>query len=248
MRAMHKLSLIIPVYNEAKTLPIIWEALQKVAWPIPVEYILIDDGSIDESRRIMESLKSENARILFQGKNQGKTAAILRAMEHSTGTIIVVQDADLEYDPGDIVAVIRPIIEEQADVVFGSRFKQSGSQVHRTWHRLANRLLTFVSNLCSDIYLTDLEGCYKAFRADLIKNVIVTSGGFGFDPEVTAKIAKLRVRIHEVYISYFPRRYIEGKKITWKDGVAALWYIVRHNLFTPPESCFKPTLPERYLR
>lgn len=239
----HSLSIIIPVYNEATTFPGIWKTLQKVAWPIPVEFIVIDDGSTDGSWKAIRSLHPE--KILLKDRNEGKTAAILSGIRLSKGTIICVQDADLEYDPNDILRVIQPIIDDKADVVYGSRFKESGVQVQRTYHRLGIYLLTCFSNLVTGIHLTDLEGCYKAWHSDLIKNITVTSRGFDFDPEVTAKIAKLRVRIQEVPISYWPRAYVEGKKIRYRDGFSAGWTLIKSR-FASFEKSFKPELPTKY--
>ena len=241
------LSLIIPVYNEAPTLEQIWKTLQSIPWPFDVEYIVVDDGSTDESRDIIKTLKSPKLKVILQERNQGKTAAIMAGIAAATGKVIAVQDADLEYDPRDLIRVAQPVLEDQADAVYGSRFKQSGDQIQRTYHRIGVKLLTHFSNLCTGIYLTDLEGCYKAWRSDLLKNIVVSSGGFDFDPEVTAKIAKLRVRMHEVHIAYYPRVYQEGKKIGMKDGFTALWSLVKYSFFVPFNRCFKPTLPKRYL-
>lgn len=241
------LSLIIPVYNEAPTLKLIWESLQAIPWPFDVEYIVVDDGSTDESREIIRTLKSPRLKIILQERNQGKTAAVVAGIAASSGQAIAVQDADLEYDPHDLIRMVQPILDNKADAVYGSRFKQSGDQIQRTYHRIGVKLLTHFSNLCTGIYLTDLEGCYKVWRADLLKNVVVSSGGFDFDPEVTAKIAKLRLRMQEVHIAYYPRVYQEGKKIGLKDGFTALWSLVKYSFLTPFSRCFKPTLPRKYL-
>ncbi len=241
------LSLIIPVYNEAATLPEIWDILQGISWPFEVEFIVVDDGSNDGSAAVIKSLRARRLKTIFQPTNQGKTAAILAGIAASEGTVIAVQDADLEYDPHDLIRVVQPVIDNKADAVYGSRFKQSGDQIQRTYHRIGVRLLTYFSNLCTGIYLTDLEGCYKAWRTDLLKNVIVASSGFDFDPEVTAKIAKLRLRMHEVHIAYYPRVYSEGKKIKFSDGITAGWSLIKYSFLTPFEKCFRPTLPERYL-
>ncbi len=242
-----KLSLIIPVYNEAPTLRSIWEILHKIQWPTEVEYLVVDDGSSDGSPEIARTLVGPHDQLIVQPKNQGKTAAVLAGIAASTGDIIVIQDADLEYDPQDIVRLMQPILEGKADAVYGSRYKQSGDQIQRTYHRLGIRLLTLFSNFCTGIYLTDLEGCYKVWRADLLKNIAVKTSGFDFDPEVTAKIAKLRVRMHESHISYYPRAYVEGKKIRMSDGFSALWTLFRFSFLTRFKKCFKPTLPARYL-
>ncbi len=185
--------------------------------------------------------------ILTQPINQGKGAALQRGFEEAVGDWIVVQDADFEYDPQDLKILLVPVLEGKADVVFGSRFKKSGTQVHRTFHYLVNRFLTMLSNALSGLYLTDMETCYKLSRGEILKNVILESRRFGFEPEVTAKIARLKVRVHEIGISYFPRNYMEGKKITWKDGVAALWHLAYFNLFADKTKFFRPSLPSHYL-
>jgi glycosyltransferase involved in cell wall biosynthesis len=242
------LSLIIPIYNEAHTLPEIWKTLHAVAWPCEVEYILVDDGSTDGSAEIAKTLIGPNDRVILQGKNQGKTAAVIAGINAAGGDLICVQDADLEYDPNDLPRMMKPILEGKADAVYGSRFKQSGDQIQRTYHRLGIKALTTFSNLCTGIYLTDLEGCYKVWRADLLKNIKVDSAAFDFDPEMTAKVAKLRVHLQEVHISYNPRAYIDGKKIRLWHGFSALWTIVKYSFFTPFHECFRPELPKRYLR
>jgi glycosyltransferase involved in cell wall biosynthesis len=182
-----------------------------------------------------------------QLKNQGKGAALRRGFELATGDIIGVQDADFEYSLDDIPAILDPLLKGRADIVFGSRFKKNTMQVHRTFHYLVNRILTILSNIFSGLYLTDMETCYKFFRAEILKNINLESNRFGFEPEITAKVARLKIRIMEVPISYFPRSYLEGKKITWKDGVAALRHILYFNLMQNPRNLFKPTMPKRYL-
>jgi glycosyltransferase involved in cell wall biosynthesis len=241
-------SLIIPVYNEAATLEKMWEELHRVAWPCAIEYILVDDGSTDGSRELIQALAGPNDQVILQEKNRGKTAAIVRGIQVAKGEFIAVQDADLEYDPHDLPRLLRPMLDHKADAVYGSRFKQSGDQIQRTYHRLGIKLLTGFSNLCTGIYLTDLEGCYKIWRADLIKNVVVESKGFDFDPEVTAKIAKLQVRMQEMHISYNPRAYFEGKKIRYRDGVSAVWTMVKYCFLKSQKKCFTDDLPQKYLR
>jgi glycosyltransferase involved in cell wall biosynthesis len=228
-----KLSIIIPCYNEAKTVSTLLERV----WACPhepKEIILVDDFSTDGTRDVLAKRPPrEGEKILFQDRNQGKGAALRRGFSEAVGDIVIVQDADLEYDPMEIPKVIRPILQDRADVVFGSRF--SGGDAHRIlffWHRLANGVLTLVSNMLSDLNLTDMETCYKAFKADVLKQITIEESRFGFEPEITAKVAKLRgMRLYEVGISYYGRTYSEGKKIGWKDGVRALYCIVKYNLF-----------------
>jgi glycosyltransferase involved in cell wall biosynthesis len=213
-----------------------------------VEYILVDDGSTDGSGDLLKTLAGPGDQVILQTRNQGKTAAVLAGIKAAGGDLIAIQDADLEYDPQDFPRLLKPLLENKADAVYGSRFKQSGDQIQRTYHRLGIKLLTWFSNLCTGIYLTDLEGCYKIWRADLLKQVVVHSGGFDFDPEVTAKIAKLRVRMQEMHIAYNPRAYFEGKKIRYRDGISAGWTLIRYSFLTPFEKCFSPGLPKKYLR
>lgn len=241
-----KVSLIIPIYNEANNLPKFLEQIDALTLPIEKELVFIDDCSKDLSLKILESFNFKSThQILKQSVNQGKGAALHRGIQVATGDIIGIQDADFEYDIDDIESLLSPLIKDKADVVFGSRFK--GGQVHRTFHYLVNRFLTLVSNILSGLYLTDMETCYKFFRADIIKNMKLESKRFGFEPEVTAKIAKLKVRVNELSINYFPRTWMEGKKITWKDGVAALIHLVRFNLGVNRDNSFTKELPERYV-
>ena len=208
----------------------------------------MDDCSRDGSRDLIQTFgfKSET-RTLFHPANRGKGAALQSGIQAATGDLIAIQDADFEYDPNDLKALIKPILESRADVVFGSRFRASGTQVHRTFHYIVNRLLTLFSNLMSGLYLSDMETCYKIFRAEILKNIVLQSQRFGFEPEITSKIARLKVRVEEMPISYFPRNYLEGKKINWKDGVAAFWHIVRFNLFVDDAKRFRPDMPKQYL-
>jgi glycosyltransferase involved in cell wall biosynthesis len=227
-----KLSIVIPVYNEVSTLE---EIVQKVkAAPVDdKEIILVDDFSTDGTRDLMnDKLQSEVDKIVFQDRNYGKGAALRAGFQHATGDIVIIQDADLEYDPNQYPDMIRPIVEDKADVVYGSRFQGGGP--HRVvyyWHYVGNRLLTLLSNMFTNINLTDMETCYKAFRADLIQSINIEENRFGFEPEITAKVAKRRARIYEIGISYYGRTYNEGKKIGWKDGCKAIWCIVKYNLF-----------------
>lgn len=241
-------SLVIPVYNEADHLERFLQVIDAAEFAINKELVIIDDCSTDGSRDILKAFPFRSKVLLVeQPHNQGKGAALRLGIERATGDFIGVQDADFEYESSDIPALLAPLIEGKADVVFGSRFKKTGAQVHRTLHYLVNYLLTLLSNLLSGLYLSDMETCYKFFRADVIKNIKLEAKRFGFEPEVTAKIARLKLRVMELPVSYFPRNYIEGKKITWKDGIAALKHILYFNLFVKERDCFEPTLPERYI-
>jgi glycosyltransferase involved in cell wall biosynthesis len=242
------ISLIIPVYNEAVHLERFLSIIDELALPVEKELIIVNDCSTDGSAGIIKQFKFKSPVILIeQHPNQGKGAAIRAGIQRATGTIIGIQDADMETDPSEISRIVMPLLQDKADVVYGSRFKKTNDQVHRTFHYLVNRLLTMLSNVLSNLYLTDMETCYKFFRADLLKNIELESNRFGFEPEVTAKIARLQIRIMELPISYYPRKYLEGKKLNWKDGIAAVGHIVRFNLIKGRAGCFHETLPERYL-
>jgi glycosyltransferase involved in cell wall biosynthesis len=241
-----KISLIIPVYNEEAHLKAFVSLIDEVDLGLEKELVFIDDKSTDSSLAILESFEfTSTVVILRQEQNAGKGAAIRRGIEHASGDIIGVQDADFEYEPSDIVRIIDMFLTNEIDACFGSRFKSS-YQVHRTWHYLINRFLTLLSNFMSGLYLSDMETCYKFFRADLIKNIELESNRFGFEPEITAKVARLKVKVAEVPIRYFPRNYLEGKKITWKDGLAALWHLISFNYFVG-NNTYKTELPERYI-
>jgi glycosyltransferase involved in cell wall biosynthesis len=236
------LSVIVPVYNEEKDLRKVVTGLMESPCRIEREWVFVDDHSTDQSLKILKDLQNKYAfQLLAQEVNRGKGAAIIRGITAATGEIIMVQDADFEYDPLDVPALLEPILDGRADVVFGSRFKKSGYQVHRTYHYFVNRFLTVLSNLFSGVYLTDMETCYKIFRAPILKSMNLKSERFGFEVEVTAYVAKLRLRVYELPISYFPRTRLQGKKINWKDGVAALYHLVRFNFFTPASRAFKTT-------
>lgn len=245
---MKKVSLIIPIYNEEDHLQKFLSVIDVLDIGAPKELVFIDDCSRDASREILKgfSFQSE-VQMLFQEVNRGKGAALARGIAEATGDIIGIQDADFEYDTNDIPKLIVPLLEERADVVYGSRFSRSSNQVHRTFHYLVNRFLTLVSNLLSGLYVSDMETCYKFFAADVIKHIVLESPRFGFEPEVTAKIGKLKVRVMEFPISYFPRNYMEGKKITWKDGVAALRHLFYFNLVRGFAGSFRKTLPDKYV-
>ncbi|HPH94734.1 MAG TPA: glycosyltransferase family 2 protein [Anaerolineaceae bacterium] len=234
------LSVIVPAYNEEKTIEKVLQALQEKV-PQVTEIIVVDDGSRDQTAALVEKAAAADGRIrlIRQPQNQGKTAALRTGFAASTGDIVIVQDADLEYDPADIQHVIDPILEDKADVVFGSRFLvRRAARILYFRHYMANRFLTFCSNLLTDINFSDVETCYKAFRGDIIRKMIITSSGFGFEIEVTAKIAKLGCRVYEVPISYYGRTYQEGKKIGWKDGFDALYYILKFNWFCSLKDSF----------
>lgn len=228
-----KLSIIIPCYNEKNTIQNILETVKKIPYKNK-EILVVDDFSKDGTREILQTkLKKLADKIIFHEYNQGKGAALRTGFQEATGDIMIVQDADLEYDPFEIPDVIKPILENKADVVFGSRFM--GGRPHRVvyfWHRLGNLFLTTLSNMFTNINLTDMETCYKAFRADVMKKITIEENRFGFEPEITAKVSKIQdIRIFEVGISYYGRTYAEGKKIGWKDGIRALWCILKYNLF-----------------
>lgn len=233
------LSVVVPVFNEEKTLATIVKKL--TALERLLEIVVVDDCSTDATPQILENLRAENPELVVtrHEKNKGKTEALKTAFRLTRGDVVIVQDADLEYDPAEIPEVIAPILEGKADVVFGSRFLvRKAARAVYFYHYLGNKLLTFLSNLATNINLTDVETCYKAFRGDIIRNLRINSSGFGFEIEVTAKVAKLRCAIYEVPISYFGRTYEEGKKITAWDGVAAIYYIVRYNLLCSKEASF----------
>ena len=225
------LSVIVPCFNEIKT---IGEVIENILdSPInPKEVIIVDDFSSDGSREYLKKINNKNIKIIFHEKNLGKGAALSTGIAFAKGEIIIIQDADLEYDPKEYPNVIGPIINGKADIVYGSRFQ--GGQPHRVvyfWHRIGNGFLTIFSNLFTDLNLTDMETCYKAFRSDIIKTIEIEEKRFGFEPEITAKISKLNCRIYEVGISYYGRTYKEGKKIGWKDGIRAIYCILKYNLF-----------------
>ena len=225
-----KLSVVIPCYNEVKTIRQIVDAVR--AAPVAEkEIIIVDDGSRDGTRELLRAeIASLVDQVLYHEKNQGKGAALRTGLAAATGDLVVVQDADLEYDPQEYPRLIKPILDGKADVVFGSRFQ--GGQAHRVvyfWHMLGNRFLTLASNMATNLNLTDMETCYKVFRREVVQKIRIEEDRFGFEPEITAKVAKLRVPLYEVGISYYGRTYEEGKKIGWRDGFRALWVIVKYN-------------------
>jgi len=222
-----KLSVVIPVYNEKGTILEVLERVRRV--DLPKEILVVDDCSTDGTRDVLASLPpSEDVRILYQPVNMGKGAALRAGFAAVTGDIVVVQDADLEYDPAEYGDLIQPILDNRADVVFGSRFLGGPHRVLLFWHSVGNRLLTTLSNMLTDLNLTDMETCYKVFRAEILKKIALRENRFGFEPEFTAKVSRARCRIYEVPISYSGRDYSEGKKIGWKDGVAAVYFIFKY--------------------
>jgi len=229
-----KLSVIMPVYNERSTLRYVAERVLSV--PLDVELLCVDDGSSDGSREILSELEAQypQLRVFLQPHNLGKGAALRRGIAEATGDYVVIQDADLEYDPADYPILLDPLIQGKADVVYGSRFL--GSAPHRVlyfWHSVGNRALTLLSNCLTNINLTDMETCYKAFRREVIQSIPIEEQRFGFEPEITVKVAKRRLRIYEVGISYWGRTYEEGKKINWRDGVRALWCLLKYSIKEP---------------
>jgi len=227
-----KLSVVIPCFNELNTINQVVEAVKKSSVK-DIEVIIVDDYSSDGTREFLQSnLESQVDQVLYHSKNMGKGAALRTGFTAATGDIVLVQDADLEYDPQEYPLLIEPILQGKADVVFGSRFQ--GGRPHRVvyyWHRIGNSFLTMLSNMLTNINLTDMETCYKAFRKEIIQSIKIEEKRFGFEPEITAKVAKLDCRIYEVGISYYGRTYKEGKKIGWKDGFRAIYCILKYNLF-----------------
>ncbi len=232
-----RLSVLVPAYNEGATVETIVDRLALV--PLKLEIVAVNDGSKDDTGVHLDRLKAAGRIhvVVHHEVNRGKGAAIRTAIAAATGDVMVVQDADLEYDPAELPALIAPILDGRADAVFGSRFIGGGA--HRVlyfWHRVGNGLLTLLSNMFTDLNLTDMETCYKMIRADVLKSLVLTTNRFGFEPEITARLAQAKARIYEMAISYSGRTYAEGKKIGWKDGIAAFWHIVKFNLFPPRAS------------
>jgi glycosyltransferase involved in cell wall biosynthesis len=235
-REMHykmKLSIIMPCYNEVNTIDDIVDAVTNMPYP-DKEIIIIDDFSTDGTReKLRNAFEPMVNKVIYHNFNQGKGAALRSGIKAATGDIIIIQDTDLEYDPNEIPIVIQPILDGKADVVFGSRFM--GGRPHRVvyfWHMVGNKILTIISNMFTNINLTDIETCYKAFRGEILRSIEIEEDRFGFEPEIIVKVAKKKVRIYEVGISYYGRTYEEGKKIGWKDGVRAIYCILKYSLFS----------------
>lgn len=229
-----KLSIVIPVYNEKDTIEELCCRVAAVTLDsIEKEIIVVDDGSADGTREILKNFGPPTFRVIYHEHNRGKGAALRTGFAQATGDIVLVQDADLEYDPGEYPKLLQPILAGKADVVYGSRFV--GAEPHRVlffWHFVGNRVLTLLSNIFTNLNLTDMETCYKVFRAEVLRKIDLKEDRFGFEPEITTKVALQRCRIYEVGISYFGRTYEEGKKIGWRDGIRALWCILKYRFFS----------------
>jgi len=223
-----RVSVVIPVYNEAETILQILKKVKEASFD--KEIIVVDDASTDGTHQLLEKF-AEGINVLFHEVNQGKGAAIRTAIPHISGDIVIIQDADLEYDPSEYPRLMAPILEGKADVVYGSRFLGGPHRVLLFWHSVGNRIVTNLSNMLTNLNLTDMETGYKVFRAEVLKRIKIESNRFGFEPEITAKIAQMGCRIYEIPISYWGRDYSEGKKINWRDGIAAIYWILRYNLF-----------------
>ncbi len=225
------LSIVIPVFNEKKTIEEIIERVKAVS--IDKEIIVVDDFSTDGTREVLSQIeKSNDVRVFYHDKNKGKGAALRTGFEKVRGDIVIIQDADLEYDPQEYPKLIKPILDGKADVVYGSRFM--GGEPHRVfyfWHLVGNKMLTLLSNMFTNLSLTDMETCFKVFKKEVLEKITIVENRFGFEPEITAKLAKMDIRLYEVGISYYGRSYKEGKKIGWKDGISALRVIIKYNLF-----------------
>ena len=235
------LSVVIPAYNEVQTAETLLRRVRKV--PLNLEVIVVDDGSTDGTRDLLKALEEEGLIdiLVFHEVNKGKGAALQTGFQRATGDVTVVQDADLEYDPFEFPLLLHPILSGKADAVYGSRFLGGPHRVLLFWHSVGNTFLTLLSNMFTDLNLTDMETCYKMVRTDLLQSLPLSAQRFGIEPELTARLAQAHARIYELPISYHGRSYAEGKKINWKDGMAALWYIVRSNLFHPKASPWSST-------
>jgi len=223
------LSVVIPVYNEKEFIEQVVRRVRET--PYRKEIIIVDDASTDGTREALQRLQGDDVRVFHHDKNQGKGAALRSGFAQTRGEIVLIQDADLEYNPADYPALLQPILDGRADAVFGSRFLGGPHRVMLFWHRAGNTTLTFLSNLLTNLDLTDMETGYKAFRGDMIRSMRIRSNRFGVEPELTAKLARMKARIYETPISYSGRDYAQGKKITWRDGISALWHIFRFRFF-----------------
>jgi glycosyltransferase involved in cell wall biosynthesis len=241
-----KLSIIVPVFNELRTIREILARIEGV--PFDKEIIVVDDGSKDGTREALHDIQQRSSypsvRIFYLDVNRGKGAALREGIRHASGDVVLIQDADLEYDPSQYPILLDPILQGHADVVYGSRFLSGPHRVLLFWHYIGNQLLTLFSNMFTNLNLTDMETCYKAFRREVFSKITIEEDRFGFEPEITAKVAKLKCRIYEVPITYHGRDYSEGKKITWRDGIAALCVILKYNLFWSPTRQPKSTCNE----
>jgi len=238
-----KLTIIIPVYNEAETITDVIELVRSVDLPLARELVVVNDASADDTGEVLAGYENEpDVRVITHERNRGKGAALRTGFAAATGDLLIIQDADLEYDPWEYPRLLGPILEGKADVVYGSRF--IGGQSHRVlyfWHSVGNRFLTLLSNMFTNLNLTDMEVCYKVFRREIIDQITIEEDRFGFEPEITAKVAKLGCRVYEVGITYAGRTYEEGKKIGWRDGLAAIWCVLKYGL-RPAKR--KPASPE----
>jgi glycosyltransferase involved in cell wall biosynthesis len=232
-QSFKRLSILIPIFNEVSTLEEIIRRVRAAdSCGLEKEIILVDDASTDGTGDLLKKLPRDGGLSVFSHPiNRGKGAALRTALEHATGDIVLIQDADLEYDPSDYPCLLKPIVDGRADVVYGSRFAGGTHRVLLFWHYMANRLLTLLSNMLCNLNLTDMETCYKVFRRQCVEGMVLTSNRFGVEPELTAKLARRRLRFYETGINYSGRDYSEGKKIGWKDGIAALWFIFRYRFF-----------------
>ena len=239
-------SVVVPVYNERATVERLLKSLSAAG--LSLQVIVVDDGSTDGTREVLPGLERAGLidNLVLQERNQGKGAALRAGFEHASGDVVVVQDADLEYDPRELPLLLAPILSGKADAVYGSRFLSGPHRVLFFWHSVGNRLLTLLSNMFTDLNLTDMETCYKMIRTDLLKTLPLTANRFGFEPEVTARLAQAGARIYELPISYHGRSYAEGKKIGWKDGVSALWAILKFNVLGPKAGHWSPGGPARW--
>ena len=224
-----KLSVVMPAYNEIATIDEIIKRVKAVE--LEKELIIVDDCSTDGTREYLQKLRDPQIRVFFHDKNMGKGAALRTGIQQASGDVVVIQDADLEYNPQEFHQLLAPILDGRADVVYGTRFGGSTNRVHLFWHYVANRMLTLFSNMFTNLNLTDMEVCYKMFRAQVIKNITLRSNRFGFEPEVTAKVARMDCRVYETPVSYAGRDYSEGKKIGWKDAVKAIFAIIYFRFF-----------------